>query len=38
MKIILLEDLSDKGKKEEIIQVNPGFGNYLIRTKKSSFS
>ncbi|MDV3178907.1 MAG: 50S ribosomal protein L9, partial [Candidatus Phytoplasma australasiaticum] len=35
MKIILLEDLSDKGKKEEIIQVNPGFGNYLIRTKKA---
>ncbi|MDO8059104.1 50S ribosomal protein L9 ['Crotalaria aegyptiaca' phytoplasma] len=35
MKIILLEDLDDKGKKEEIIQVNAGFGNYLIRTKKA---
>ncbi|MDV3158065.1 MAG: 50S ribosomal protein L9, partial [Pigeon pea little leaf phytoplasma] len=35
MKIILLEDLDDKGKKEEIIQVNAGFGNFLIRTKKA---
>ncbi|WP_323847579.1 MAG: 50S ribosomal protein L9 [Phytoplasma sp.] len=35
MKIILLEDIKNKGKKREIIKVNSGYGNFLIKEKKA---
>lgn len=34
MKVILLEDIKGKGKKDEIIDVPNGYGNYLIRANK----
>ncbi|MFR0367911.1 50S ribosomal protein L9 [Candidatus Phytoplasma palmae] len=35
MKVILLEDLKNKSKKNEIIEVNSGYGNFLIKEKKA---
>ncbi|MDV3196121.1 MAG: 50S ribosomal protein L9 [Candidatus Phytoplasma stylosanthis] len=35
MKIILLEDIKNKGNKNEIIKINSGYGNFLIREKKA---
>ncbi|MEG0283667.1 MAG: 50S ribosomal protein L9 [Erysipelotrichales bacterium] len=35
MKVILLEDVKGRGKKDEIIEVNGGFGMHLIREKKA---
>lgn len=34
MKVILLEDIKGKGKKDEIIEVPNGYGQYLISSKK----
>ena len=35
MKVILLEDVKGKGKKNQIIDVPNGFGNFLIANKKA---
>ncbi|QTX02884.1 50S ribosomal protein L9 [Candidatus Phytoplasma luffae] len=35
MKIILLEDIKNKGNKNEIIKINSGYGNFLIKEKKA---
>ncbi|MGI3136063.1 MAG: 50S ribosomal protein L9 [Candidatus Phytoplasma vitis] len=35
MKIILLEDIKNKGKKNDIIQINSGYGNFLIKEQKA---
>lgn len=35
MKVILLQDVNGKGKKDEIIEVAPGFANHLIREGKA---
>ncbi|MFP7699529.1 MAG: 50S ribosomal protein L9 [Candidatus Phytoplasma pyri] len=35
MKIILLEDVKNKGLKGEIIEVTPIYGNFLIKSKKA---
>ena len=35
MKIILLEDIKGKGKKDEIIEVASGFATHLIRNKQA---
>ncbi|WP_153369004.1 50S ribosomal protein L9 [Candidatus Phytoplasma sacchari] len=35
MKIILLEDIKNKGKKNDIVEVNMGYGNFLIKEGKA---
>ncbi len=35
MKIILLEDIESKGKKDDVLDVPNGYGNYLISNKKA---
>jgi large subunit ribosomal protein L9 len=35
MKIILLEDVKKQGKKNEVIEVKDGYGNFLIKEKKA---
>ena len=35
MKIILLEDIKGRGKKDEMVDVAPGFAQYLITSKKA---
>ena len=35
MKIILTEDVKNKGRKDEVIEVAAGYGNYLIKQKKA---
>ncbi|KAB8122082.1 MAG: 50S ribosomal protein L9 [Candidatus Phytoplasma cynodontis] len=35
MKIILLENIKNKGNKNDVIEVNPGYGNFLIKDKKA---
>ena len=35
MKIILLEDIKDRGKTNDIIDVKAGYGNFLITNKKA---
>jgi len=35
MKIILLEDVNNKGKKDQVIDVATGYANHLITTKKA---
>ncbi len=34
MKVILLEDIKGKGKKDEVVEVPNGYGQYLISSKK----
>lgn len=35
MKVILLEDIAKKGKKEDVIEVSAGYGMHLVREKKA---
>ncbi len=35
MKVILLKDLKNKGKKDEVIEVPAGYGNYLLTSKQA---
>ncbi|MEZ0180120.1 50S ribosomal protein L9 ['Camptotheca acuminata' phytoplasma] len=35
MKIILLEDVKNKGNKNDIIKINSGYGNFLIKENKA---
>jgi cyclic-di-AMP phosphodiesterase len=35
MKVILIKDVKNKGKKGEIIEVAPGYGNYLLTSKQA---
>lgn len=35
MKVILQKDIKGKGKKGEIIEVAPGYGNYLLTSKQA---
>ena len=35
MEVILLEDVKNRGKKDDIITIADGYGNYLIKNKKA---
>ena len=35
MKVILLKDVKNKGKKDQVIDVAPGYGNYLLTSKQA---
>ncbi len=35
MKVILMKDLKNKGKKGDVINVAPGYGNYLLTSKQA---
>ncbi|MDY0277693.1 MAG: 50S ribosomal protein L9, partial [Acholeplasma sp.] len=35
MEVILLEDVKGRGKKDEVINVAPGYGNFLIKQNKA---
>ena len=35
MKVILQKDVKNQGKKGEVIEVAPGFGNYLLTSKQA---
>src|SRR5690554_3852195 len=38
MKVILLEDVKGKGKKDQVIELAGGYANYLISNKKAIFA